>query len=127
MFDNGNDFSDPNLFINLYDSAPNVANFDLRCTFYGEDVCVISGKELLEANATKITVGIYCREKCEFGVMAALEAEINLKPDKMHNLYFKEKQQRIVRIEIPDDDTIDTIEVRGISENKFSKFEMLIL
>lgn len=127
VFDSGDDFSDPNLYIKLNDSAPNVADFDLRCTFYGEDVCVISGKELMEANATKITVGIYCRDKCEFGVLADLEAEINLQPGKMHNLYFKEKQQRIVRIEIPDSDDIDAIEVRGISENKFSKFEMLIL
>ena len=65
-------FSDPNIFINLNDSAPNVAEFDLRCSFYGEDVCVISGKELAAANATKITVGVYCREKCDFGLEANL-------------------------------------------------------
>jgi hypothetical protein len=59
--------------------------------------------------------------------LASLETEINLTPGKMHNLYFKEKQQRIVRFSIPDSDEINTIEVRGISENKFSKFEMLIL
>jgi hypothetical protein len=92
VFDQGDGFYDPNLFINLNDSTPNVADFALRCSFYGEDVCVISGKELIEANATKITIGIYCRDKCEFGVMANLETEINLKPGKMHNLYFKEKQ-----------------------------------
>lgn len=85
-------FSDPNLFINLNDSAPNVAEFDLRCSFYGEDVCVISGKELVAANATKITVGVYCREECNFGLEANLQTEIFFEPGKMHNLYFKEKQ-----------------------------------
>lgn len=45
----------------------------------------------------------------------------------MHNIYFKENQQRIIRFEIPDDDTIEQIEVKGINENKFAEFEMLIL
>ena len=62
VYDDGDGFTDPNLYINLNDTAPNVDKFDLRCTFYGEDVCVISGKEL--QNKTKITVGVYCRKQC---------------------------------------------------------------
>jgi hypothetical protein len=34
--------------------------------------------------------------------------------------------QRIVRITIPDDPEIKSLEIRGINENKFAKFEMLI-
>ena len=88
VYDDGDGFTDPNLYINLNDTAPNVDKFDLRCTFYGEDVCVISGSEL--ANATKITIGVYCRKSCQYRVKASLEAEINLAPGKMHNIYFKE-------------------------------------
>jgi hypothetical protein len=45
----------------------------------------------------------------------------------MHNFYFRENQQRIFRFEIPNDTSIDAIDFRGISENKFAKFEMLIM
>ena len=88
VYDDGDGFTDPNLYINLNGSAPNVDQYDLRCTFYGEDVCVISGQELI--NVTKITVGVYCRKQCQYKVKASVEAEIFLAPGKMHNIFFKE-------------------------------------
>ena len=45
----------------------------------------------------------------------------------MHNIYFRKDQQRIFRFQIPDSDEIDTIEIRGINENKFAQFEMLMM
>lgn len=45
----------------------------------------------------------------------------------MHNVYFKKDQQRIFRFEIPDSKDIDTIEIRGIHENKFAHFDMLMV
>jgi len=45
----------------------------------------------------------------------------------MHNIYFKKDQQRIFRFEIPDSEDIETIEIRGIHENKFAHFDMLMV
>jgi len=45
----------------------------------------------------------------------------------MHNIYFQQDQQRILRFEIPESDEIDEIEFKGINENKFAQFEMLII
>ena len=39
----GDGFGDPDLYINLNDSEPSRTSYDLRCQFWGEDVCVISG------------------------------------------------------------------------------------
>jgi len=33
----------------------------------------------------------------------------------MHNIYFRENQQRIFRLEIPQDDNVDEIDIRGLS------------
>lgn len=60
--------SDPNLYIMLNDSLPTLSAHDLRCSFYGEDLCVVSGKEIEAKNATKITVGVFCRKECKFRV-----------------------------------------------------------
>ena len=57
---------DPNIYIMLNDTLPTATKHDLMCTFYGEDVCVINGKELMEQNTTKITIGVACRHDCEF-------------------------------------------------------------
>lgn len=35
--------ADPNVYVMLSDALPSRAKHDLRCSFYGEDVCVISG------------------------------------------------------------------------------------
>ena len=35
--------ADPNIYVMLNDTLPSRAKHDLRCSFYGEDVCVISG------------------------------------------------------------------------------------
>ena len=132
LIDAGDGFSDPNLYIKLNDSEPTLTSNDLRCSFYGEDVCIINGKELEAAKTSKVTIGVYCKKECKFRVEAAMQAEVNLRPGKMHNIYFRENQQRILRFEIPENtgsgrDDIETIEIKGINENKFAQFEMLIL
>ena len=43
LIEDGDGFSDPNLYINLNGSQPNEQSYDLKCAFYGEDICVISG------------------------------------------------------------------------------------
>lgn len=45
---------------------------------------MISGKEILEKNASLILVGVFCKEKCTFRLKSVLEVEVNLKPGKMH-------------------------------------------
>lgn len=85
-------FSNPDMYINLNDSLPSRWHFNVSCRFYGEDVCVISGKDLEAANTTHITVGVNCGSDCKFKIQAELEAEISLLPNKMHNIYFKENQ-----------------------------------
>ena len=48
MLEDGFDeMDDPNIYIMLNDSLPTALKHDLMCTFYGEDVCVINGKELV--------------------------------------------------------------------------------
>jgi hypothetical protein len=46
LTDAGDGFSDPDLYISLNDTKPTLKDFDLACTFYGEDICILSGKEL---------------------------------------------------------------------------------
>lgn len=45
---------------------------------------------------------------------------------RSYKLYFLPHQQRVVIFQIPDYPNITSIEVKGINENKFSKFEMLM-
>lgn len=58
--------ADPNIYVMLSDALPSRAKYDLRCSFYGEDVCVISGQELAKRNATRVTLGVSCRHDCKF-------------------------------------------------------------
>jgi len=51
-------FSDPNFFIMLNDTLPTTTVYNLSCSFWGEDICVISGAELKKYNTTKITIGV---------------------------------------------------------------------
>lgn len=123
----GDHLSDPDLFIMLSDERPASQKHDLMCSFYGEDICVLSGRELSEHNVTKITVGVRCTQFCEFKLQAELEAEIELKPNKMHKIYFQKDQQRIMRFEVPDSEDIYYIDFKGIADDAFGQFEMLII
>jgi len=109
------------------DEAPSVKRYDLLCSFYGEDVCVISGSELERKGAARLTLGVFCRYECKFKVRAQLQAEINLTPGKTHRLHFGKNQQRIVRFEIPESEEIDEVVFKGISEEQMGQFEMLVL
>ena len=51
LMDDGEGFSDPNLYVMLNDSAPDVKRNHLVCGFYGEDICVISGQEIQKKQA----------------------------------------------------------------------------
>ena len=44
----------------------------------------------------------------------------------MHNIYFNENQQRIFRFHVPNDSSIEEVQIRGINKNKFAQFEMLV-
>lgn len=90
-------FSNPDLYIMLADREPNMTQFNISCRFYGEDICVISGKDLEEHNTTRITIGVNCLASCEYKLQAELEAEISIAPGKMHKIFFKENQQRIFK------------------------------
>ena len=82
-------YDNPDIYIMLQDLEPNSTLYNVSCRFFGEDVCVISGKELKEFNTTRITVGVSCVEDCKYKLQAELEAEINLKPaNKMHKIFF---------------------------------------
>lgn len=65
-------------------------NNDLNCDFFGEDICVINGKEILDTKTELILVGVFCKSNCTFKLKASLNFELNLKPGKMHQLYFNE-------------------------------------
>ena len=84
----GTGFSDPNVYMMLNDSLPTWRVHDLKCSFYGEDICVVSGKELERFNTSKITLGVFCKTDCKFRVQAELEAEVSLRPGKMHKIWF---------------------------------------
>lgn len=96
----------------------------MRCSFYGEDFCVINGKEL--ANHSLLTIGVYCSEGCEFTLQAELTEELFFSPGKSQRLYFHDNQERIIRISIPNDPNITTIEISGIGEDKFNKFNIIM-
>ncbi len=63
---------------------------DINCNFFGEDICVINGKEILETKTELLLVGVFCKSNCTFKLRASLNIELNLKPGKMHQLYFNE-------------------------------------
>jgi hypothetical protein len=109
LIEDGDGFSDPNLYINLNGQEPNESYHDLKCAFYGEDICVVSGQELYDKNATNLTIGVRCEHSCKFKLQAELEAEVALPAGKMHNVWFKKDQQRVFRFEVPNDTSIDLI------------------
>jgi 5-enolpyruvylshikimate-3-phosphate synthase len=88
-------FSNPNIYIKLNESKPALFSYDLLCDFYGEDICIINGKELEKAET--VTIGVYCLNDCNYKISANLQAEISISPGKMHNIYFRKDQQRIFR------------------------------
>lgn len=61
----GDQFSDPNIYVS-YDKTllPNLTSFSVRCSFYGEDFCVIGSKELQKK--TEVIIGVYCDTECSF-------------------------------------------------------------
>jgi hypothetical protein len=120
-------FSDPDIYIMLSDEVPTFRKHDLQCDFWGEDICMVSGKDIEERNVTKITVGIFCMKDCKFKVQAELDPELLLDPGKFHKFYYKANQQRIFRFAIPESNETSQVEIKGINENKFARWEMMIL
>eukprot|EP00347_Sterkiella_histriomuscorum_P004193 403361391 len=98
----------------------------MRCSFFGEDFCVINGQELAKAKTDVLTIAVYCREYCEFELQAELTEELLLETGKSHKLYFLANQERVIRFSIPDDPNITTIEIQGINQNKYDKFNMIL-
>jgi hypothetical protein len=49
-----------------------------------------------------------------------------LETGRSYKLYFKPEQERVIRFTIPDDPTITTVEIKGINENKFARFNMIM-
>ena len=49
-------------------AADNLGRMRRRPPLEGDlrvDLCVIGGKEIAEKNATKITIGVFCKDKCK--------------------------------------------------------------
>ena len=63
---------------------------DINCNFFGEDICVINGKEIIGTKTEMLLVGVFCKYNCTFKLKASLNMELNLKPGKMHQVYFNE-------------------------------------
>lgn len=63
---------------------------DINCDFFGEDICVINGKEIIDTKTELLLLGVFCKYNCTFKLKASLNLELNLKPGKMHQLYFNE-------------------------------------
>ena len=78
LIDTGDGFSDPNLYISLNGTQPSLTSYDLHCSFYGEDICVISGADLAAHSTKNVTIGVFCSRSCQYKVQAELSAEINL-------------------------------------------------
>ena len=127
LTDDDGKFADPDVYINLNDTRPDLWRHDHGCTVLGNDLCIVSGKDIEERKVTHITVGIFCFTDCKFKMQAELDAEIIMDPGKMNKIYFKANQQRIFKFRIPDSSEIEQIEIKGINENKFAKWDMFVL
>ncbi len=45
---------------------------------------------------------------------------------RSYKFFFKADQERIMRFEIPNDLNITTVEIKGINQNKFDPFNMIM-
>ena len=68
LTDDDGKFADPDVYINLNDTRPDLWRHDHGCTVLGNDLCIVSGKDIEERKVTHITVGIFCFTDCKFKI-----------------------------------------------------------
>jgi hypothetical protein len=83
----GDTFTDPNLYVSFDSRLPTRTSYSVRCSFYGEDFCVIGSGEL--KNKSSLTVGVFCDVECGYRLQAELTEELFLDTGRNYRLFFK--------------------------------------
>jgi hypothetical protein len=67
----------------------------------GNDICVLSQTEFLSAKGGKITLGVQCRDVCDFKLDVGTASEYTLEDGKEMESYYEPNQERIYKFFVP--------------------------